>query len=146
MKLVRPALMLAAMQLAVPAWALEYLSVANPTIMYDAPSTRGKPLYIVKAGTPVEVIVNVDNFVKVWDAQGTLAWIEKKQLSDQRTLIVKSDRAQIRTDASDTAPLAFEAVNGVILDMTGSPINGWVAVRHRDGQSGFVRTQQVFGL
>ena len=146
MKFLRPALVLAAMLPALPAAALEYLSVANPAIMYDAPSLKGRPLFIVKAGTPVEVIVHADGFVKVLDSQGTLAWLDKRQLSDKRTLLVKSERAPVRIEANDAAPLAFEAANGVVLDMAGSPVNGWVAVKHRDGQSGFVRTQHVFGL
>lgn len=146
MKILRPALLLTALLLVAPAWALEYLSVANSAVMYDTPSIKGTPLYIVKAGTPVEVIVSLDGFVKVRDMQGTLAWIEKSQLSPKRTLLVKSDRAPVRADADDAAPLLFEAGNGVVLELAGPAMNGWVGVKHRDGQSGFIRTQHVLGL
>lgn len=146
MMILRPALLLAALLPVAPAWALDYLSAANAAVMYDTPSVKGTPLYIIKAGTPVEVIVSLDGFVKVRDMQGTLAWIEKNQLSTKRTLLIKTDKAPVRTDADDAAPLVFEAAGGVVLEMTGSAMNGWVAVKHRDGQAGFIRTQHVFGL
>lgn len=128
------------------AWALDYVSVAAPAILYDSPSSKGKPLYIIKAGTPVEVIVSLEGFVKVRDAQGSLAWLEKKNLGDKRTVLVRAERAQVRKDADDKAAIVFEAEREVVLELTGAAASGWAPVRHRDGQSGFVKASQVFGL
>ncbi|HTJ97794.1 MAG TPA: SH3 domain-containing protein [Rhodocyclaceae bacterium] len=128
------------------AHALDYRSVTAPAIMYDSPSNKGKPLYIINAGTPVEALVPMEGWIKVRDMQGTLAWIEKKNLSEKRMLLVRADRAQIRKEADDKSALVFETERDVVLEMLAPVSNGWVQVKHRDGQSGFVRVQQVSGL
>ena len=50
-------------------------------------------------GQTVEVIVAVDNWVKVRDVSGDLAWVEKRQLSDKRTVLVKAGTVDIRQAA-----------------------------------------------
>ena len=42
-------------------------------ILFDAPSLQGKKLYLIKAQTPVEVVVKLEGWLKVRDAEGTLA-------------------------------------------------------------------------
>ncbi len=128
------------------AWALDYLSVAEASALYDAPSQKARPLFAIAAGTPVEAVVMLDAWVKVRDAKGDLAWIEKRNLSQKRTVIVRFDRAHVRAQADDKAPLAFEAEKDVVLEWVEPGPLGWVRVRHRDGQSGFVRASQVWGL
>ena len=59
------------------AGAVDYRSVGVPAaILYDAPSLQAKKLYLIKAQTPVEAVVKLDGWIKVRDAEGTLAWIE----------------------------------------------------------------------
>ena len=128
------------------AWALDYLSVAEAAALYDAPSQKARPLFAIAAGTPVEAVVMLDAWVKVRDAKGELAWIEKRNLSQKRMVIVRFDRALVRAQADDKAPLAFEAEKDVVLEWVEPGPLGWVRVRHRDGQSGFVRASQVWGL
>ena len=61
------------------ALAIDYRSVSVPAaILYDAPSQAGKKLYLIKGQTPVEVVVRLEGWHKVRDAEGTLAWIEAK--------------------------------------------------------------------
>lgn len=134
--------------LALPAArAGEFLSVAErAAVLYDAPSTRARKLFVASQFYPVEVIVSVDNWVKVRDIAGDLAWIEKRLLSDRRTVLVRVPLADARQAAQDNAPLAFQAREGVALDLTEVGPAGWVKVRHRDGQSGFMRVSQVWGL
>jgi SH3-like domain-containing protein len=131
---------------AISAHALDFRSIAAPTILYDSPSTKGKPLYIINAGTPVESVVSMEGWVKVRDMQGNLAWAESKQVSDKRTVQVRVDRAQIFAQTSDKAPLVFEAERDVALDLIETTSTGWAKVSHRDGQVGYVKTLQVWGL
>ena len=72
--------------------AVEFRSVETATVLYDAPSQKGKPLYVIKRYTPVEIVVSLEGWAKVRDAEGGLAWIEKKHLSEQRTVIVVSSQ------------------------------------------------------
>ena len=126
--------------------AIEYRSVDAPTVLYDAPSQKGKALFVIRRFTPVELVVNLEGWSKVRDAEGGLAWIEKKYLVDRRTLQVSAERAQIRREADDSAPLVFEAEKGVALEFVELAAAGSAKVRHRDGQSGFVRANQIWGL
>ena len=132
--------------LPVAASAIEYRSVESATVLYDAPSLRGAKLYVIKRDTPVEIVVSVEGWAKVRDAEGGLAWIEKKYLSDRRTVIVRADRAEIRQQAEEGAPLVFEADRNVALDYLETAPGGWIKVRHADGASGFVRASQVWGF
>lgn len=137
---------LAALAAASAAHALDYLSLAEAAPAYDAPSAKARPLFVVLAGTPVELVVGLDGWSKVRDSRGDLIWIEKKHLTDKRNLVVRVDRAQVRAAAEDQAALVFEAERDVVLEFVEAVPGGWVKVRHRDGQSGFLKVPQVWGL
>ncbi|MGB4468101.1 MAG: SH3 domain-containing protein [Azovibrio sp.] len=133
--------------LAGEAQALEYRSVAVPlTIFRDAPSAQGKKLYIVREGMPLEVLVQVEGWTKVRDAEGTIAWVERSSLGTKRTLVVTAATAEIRQNPSPEAPVVFQAEKWVALEWVEPAAPGWVRVRHKDGQSGYVRVTQVWGL
>ncbi len=148
------ALATSALTSADPLAATDFRStVEAATVLYDAPSTKAKPLFVLSRETPLEIIVPVAGWSKVRDAGGTIGWVEKKALADKRTLVVRVPIAEIRASPDDRAPLVFQAEHNVLLEMaeqaasaaaTASP--GWVKVRHRDGQTGYVRITQVFGL
>jgi SH3-like domain-containing protein len=128
------------------AQAIEYRSIGSAAVLYDAPSVKGKPLFVIKRFTPVEAVVSLEGWSKVRDADGGLAWVEKKHLAEQRTVLVTASSAQVRREASDDAPLVFEADKSVALELVEAAGNGWAKVRHRDGSSGYVRGNQVWGL
>ncbi len=139
-------LLLATVLVTLPAWATEYRTVEVPTVLYDAPSQKGRKLFVIKRNTPVELIVVLEAWIKVRDAEGGLAWIEKKYLSDRRSLIVTANYAEVRQGPDETTAVIFEVAKGVALDYLETLPGGWVKVHHRDGQTGFVRANQVWGL
>ena len=132
--------------LAIPAVAIEFRTVDTATVLYDAPSRKGSKLFVIKRGTPVELVVNLEGWAKVRDSEGGLAWIESEYLAKRHSLVVIVERAQIRQSADEAAPLVFTAVKDVALDYLETAPGGWVKVRHRDGQSGYVRVDQIWGL
>lgn len=142
----RAVLLAVAMLTALPAAALDYLSVAEPALLYDAPSRQGTPLFAIARGTPVEAVVVLDAWVKVRDPKGDLTWIERRLLSEKRMVIVKADRAQVRVQPEDPAPLVFEAERDVLLELLEPGPIGWVKVQQRSGQQGFVKAGQIWGL
>jgi SH3-like domain-containing protein len=129
-----------------PAHALDYRTLAEAAPVYDAPSAKSKPLFVVLAGTPVELVVSLEGWSKVRDSHGDLVWIEKKHLAEKRNVIVRADRAQVRAAAEDKAALVFEAERDVVLELLEAAPGGWAKVKHRDGQSGFLKAPQVWGL
>ena len=133
--------------LAGPAAAAEFRSIAESgTLMYDAPSVRAKKLFVASRLYPVEIVINIDTWAKVRDHAGDLVWVEKKALSDKRTVIVTVAVAEARQTASDQAALVFQAQQGVALDIAEPPAGGWIRVRHLDGATGYVRVNQVWGI
>ncbi len=133
---------------ALPAQAIDYRSVEAPgaIVMYDAPSQKGKKLYLLKPQTPLETVVRLEGWVKVRDAEGTMAWVESKYLSERRTLVVTAPKAEIRQSDKAESPVLFEGEKWLALELLEPASQGWAKVRHRDGASGFVRTTQVWGL
>ena len=140
------ALLSLAAGISLPACAVEYRTVDTATVLYDAPSQRGVKLFVIRRDTPVEVVVSLEGWSKVRDAEGGLAWIEKKFLAQRRTVIVRGDRAEILAKAEEGASRVFEAERNVSLEHLETLSGGWVKVRHRDGQEGFVRANQVWGF
>jgi len=129
------------------AGAAEFRSVAeSAAVLYDAPSAKAKKLYVVGHGYPVEVVVVVEGWSKVRDPSGELTWIESKQLSEKRTVVVRMPVAQVREAADDSAPVAFQAQQHVLLELLEVAGSGWLRVRHRDGPSGYIRVAQVWGV
>ncbi len=134
--------------------AADYRTTTEPvTILYDAPSGKAKPLFVLGRDTPLEVIVALEGWTKVRDASGTIGWVEKKGLTDKRSLVVRTAVADVRAAPDDAAPVVFRAEQNVVLELAepgasaaATTAPGWVKVRHRDGQTGFVRVTQVFGL
>ena len=140
------AALFAAMLASGPTFALDFRAVSEPAaILYDGPSVKAKPVYIVTRGYPLEVLVTVEGWVKVRDANGTLAWVESKQLTDKRTVMVKVPSAAVRQKPEESAPVSFQAQQNVVLEVI--EVSGpWVYVRHRDAGTGYVKAQQVWGV
>ena len=136
------------------AWGTDFRgTVEAATVLYDAPSARSKPLFVLGRDVPLEVIVPVEAWIKVRDAGGTIGWVEKRALGERRTLVVRAPVAEIHANPDEAAPVVFRAEQNVLLELAEpaasaatTAMPGWVGVRHRDGQGGYVRISQVFGL
>ncbi len=125
--------------------AADFRSVAeNAAILYDAPSSRAKKLYVVSLGYPVEIVVTVEGWSKVRDASGELTWVESRHLGEKRTVLVRAPLAPVREAADDNARVVFQAQQNVVLELV-DVAGGWLRVRHRDGQSGYLRASLAWG-
>ena len=139
--------MLAALAFAAGAQAAEFRALgAEPAILYDAPSTRADRLFVASRFYPFEVLVRLDQWTKVRDVNGEVAWVENKAFADHATVLVTVPLADVRAAPNAQAPLVFEAYKQVILDVVEPPADGWLKVRHRDGQQGYVRVAHVWGV
>ena len=137
---------LVALFIACGAGAAEFRSVQdNAEVLYDAPSRAATALYVVSRNYPLEVIVNLEAWVKVRDHAGALTWIERKSLGDKRMVLVTAPSAEARQRPEDGAPPAFSAAQNVALELLEAAPNGWLHVRHADGATGFLRAASVWG-
>lgn len=128
------------------AQALDFKSIgAAPAVLYDAPSAKGIKSFVAPRGMPVEVILQYGEWTKIRDAAGELFWLESKALSAVRTVVVIVPSARARVSPDDSGATAFAADKGVLLELLEPATSGWIKVRHRDGQSGYVRAPEVWG-
>jgi len=126
--------------------AAEFRAAAeNAVILYDAPSTKARKLFIVNRGYPLEVVVQVEGWIKVRDAAGVLSWVEVKTLDNTRNVLVRTATTSLRQKPADDAPVLAELRRDVLLERIEPAAAGWVQVRHRDAGTGFVRAADVWG-
>ncbi|MFO0253079.1 MAG: SH3 domain-containing protein [Betaproteobacteria bacterium] len=132
--------------LAAGANAAEFRAAAeNAVILYDAPSTKARKLFIANRGYPLEVVVQVEGWVKVRDATGALSWAEVKSLDNSRNVLVRAASVALRQKPADDAPVVAELRRDVLLELVDRPAGGWAQVRHRDAGAGFVRVADIWG-
>lgn len=132
--------------LPVAAFAIDFKSVgATPAVMFDAPGQKARKMFIAPAGMPLEIVLVSGDWTRVRDVSGELSWIESRLLSPRRMLIVEAPSVTARVSASDTATVAFTAAKGVLLELAEPIASGWIKVKHRDGDTGFVKAAEVWG-
>lgn len=126
--------------------ALDYASVAvDSAILYDAPSTKAKKIFVASRYWPLELVVSLDAWVKVRDSSGSLAWIEKRAVSEKRMVVVTASLAAMRQLPEDGAAIVIQARQQVALEWLEGTGTGWIKVRHLDGVTGYIKTTDAWG-
>lgn len=137
---------LAAWLLACSAAAADFKVVGeNAAVLYDGPSRQATPLYIVSKYYPLEILVELDAWVKVRDQTGTVSWAEKRQLADKRMVVITATSAEAHVRPEDESPVAFVASQNVALELLEAGPPGWLRVRHGDGANGYLRAALAWG-
>jgi SH3 domain protein len=128
------------------AQAVEYVSVRESSaILYDAPSTKAKKLFVVNRFMPFEQVVTLESWVKVRDSSGGLYWVEKRDLSSKRYVFAILPLVDVRATPNSSSPRLFQVRRQVVLELVQSTGTGWIRVRHQDGNMGYVRRAEVWG-
>lgn len=118
---------------------------ANPAIMYNAPSERGRKIFIAPRGMPVEIILTQNGWSKVRDVAGDLSWVDASALTSKRNVIVTSANLKLHATAEENSAVVATVDNSVLLELVTPPASGWVKLKHKDGPIGFARTNEVWG-
>ena len=146
MKLLRALLFITCLPTLALAQTFNFRAIGDaPAIMYDAPTQNGIKRYIAPRGMPVEVVHVSGSWSKVRDVTGEMNWVQSRALTSRRTVVVTVAKARIRNAADPNAPIVFTADKGVVLQIAEPMTSGWVKVRHRDGQTGYVHVSEVWG-
>jgi SH3-like domain-containing protein len=137
---------LALLAFACSAQALEFRSVLkHGAIYFDAPDAKAKKLFVVSKSTPLEVLAAQGDWLRVRDQEGKLAWMKKADLGKRTHVQVIKASTVYKEGSTESAPV-FKAEPGLLLELTENTRLGWLRVRHRDGQAGFIRIEDVWGL
>ena len=115
-------------------------------VLFDAPSAEASITFILNQGYPVEVIVNLGQWLKVRDQLGSLNWIESKNLASKRTVLV-TKKTEIKSAGEISSSLVATVDKDVVLELiSNANKNGWIEVKHRDGLTGFILATDVWGF
>lgn len=131
---------------AAAAHAVDYVSVSDDkAILYDAPSIKAKKQFVVNRYMPFELIVALDDWVKVRDRSGAMYWVEKRELSNKRYVFSLLPLVDVRAAPDGSSARVFQVRQEVALERLESTGTGWIKVRHQDGDVGYVRSSEVWG-
>jgi SH3-like domain-containing protein len=122
------------------------VSIAN-AITYDAPSAQAKPVYQYTQGSPLEVYLKVEGWIKVRDQFDVLQWIPQEHVASKRMVMVKANQTKLFKTAQAQSNLLAVFNRDVLLELIStSAQNGWVKVKHQDGLQGYVSVSEVWGI
>jgi SH3-like domain-containing protein len=128
------------------AHAGDFVSIGKPSaILYAEPDLHAKKLFVVNQYMPFERIITLRDWVQVRDHSGGLYWVQKRMLSNRKYVYTLRSVVDVHAAPSMTSPLMFRVGLHVAMEWLESTGKGWVKVRHRDGESGYVRDNDVWG-
>lgn len=130
------------------AQSAEFVTVSiNTVVTYDAPSALAKPVYQYTQGSPLQVYLIVEGWIKVRDQFDILQWIPQEHVSKKRMVVVKANEAKLFKSAQVSSNLLAVFNRDVLLElMNTSSQNGWVKVKHQDGIQGYIAVSEVWGI
>ena len=137
--------LLALLAVSAPAWALGFVSTDRAAILYDAPASQANKVAVVSAGYPLEVLVRLQDWVKVRDATGAIEWIAADALGPQATVMVNVPQATVYAQPSAASQALFQVNQGVAFPLLGQS-GGWAQVRLPNGASGYLPLAALWGL
>ncbi len=105
----------------------------------------------LKAGTPMEIIQEYDNWRRVRDAEGTEGWVNQALLSGERTGLAapwmrgkgKDVYVNLRRDPQSTASVVAKLEPGVVIKI--KECNGDWCEAEADGTKGWVAQGEIWG-
>lgn len=97
-----------------------------------------------RAGMPLKITAEYENWRRVEDFEGAGGWVHYSLLSGARTVLVTTDMAELRSEASDSATVLAQAELGVVGRIL-QCIPDWCRVS-LEGTRGWIRTSAVWGV
>ncbi|MCP4394172.1 MAG: hypothetical protein GY804_07930 [Alphaproteobacteria bacterium] len=120
---------------------------ANPARMRTGPDKRYPIKWIYKKeGVPVKVILEMNNWRKVKDWEGTEGWVSRSLLSNKRTFRVTGVTRNLRSMADERAPLVAYIEPGVFGTILKCPKNIDYCKVKVDKYTGWLPRNAFWGL
>ncbi len=127
-----------------------YVSLKSDRVnLREGPSREHRTAWVFqRAGLPVEVTAESDNWRRVRDSEGTEGWVLKGLLAGKRTALVapwrKGEVRPLRSQAVDEATLVANLQVGVLADVRRCD-GRWCRI-HGQGFDGFVHQEDLWGV
>ncbi len=121
-----------------PAAAAERMAVKGDVANIRAkPDIRSDTLWQVEKYYPLLILEKKGSWYRIKDFEGDAGWIHGSLVDNTPTVIVRVNRANIRTDAGTQHDLAFDADKGTPFKVL-EKRERWIKVQHADGDVGWI--------
>ncbi len=138
-------LALATLSVAGPATAQEMVSIRGSTVnMRAGPGTDSEVLWELQRGYPLQVVKRQGNWLEVRDFEDDRGWVARSLVGRVPHMIVKVDRANIRSGPGARYRVVGSAEYGELL-RTLERRADWVRVRRAAGEIGWVARRLLWG-
>jgi SH3-like domain-containing protein len=126
------------------AQAAEYASIKKDGInIRSGPSTDDEVLWEVFQGYPVEILKREGDWAYIRDFENDKGWVYSPLLSDEKTMIVTVDTANMRSGPSTDDKIIATVKKGVVF----KPIEQqgkWIKVRYKNEITGWLYETLLF--
>jgi SH3-like domain-containing protein len=93
---------------------------------------------------PVDVVEKKNGWVKVRDFEGDEAWVLEKTLGSTPSVVVSTDKANIREAANTASDVLFQVKRGEVFKIVERK-EKWIKVVDANGDGGWIREDMVWG-
>ena len=127
-----------------------YVSLKSDRVnLREGPSKDHRTAWVFqRAGLPVEIVSEFDNWRRIRDAEGAEGWVLHSLLSGRRTALVapwrKGESHDLRDSAAADSPLAARLESGVVVSVKRCD-KTWCRVQGK-GFDGFIDQKLLWGV
>lgn len=122
-----------------------FVSVDNETLnVRRGPGTNYSVVMRVARNYPFRVIDKSEDWLLVADFDGDRGWVSRKLCAFTPFVITRLDKCNIRQGPGTENKIAFTAERGVLFKVLEEK-DGWLKIKHNDGDVGWISAKIVFG-
>jgi SH3-like domain-containing protein len=122
----------------------EYASVSKDGVnIRSGPDTNAEIYWEVFKDFPLKVLQRKNQWAQVEDFEGDTGWIYSPLLSDKKTVIIKTKKANIRVGPGENYEIVASALYGVVFN-PGKTDGDWVQINHADGTKGWIHKSLIW--
>ena len=127
-----------------------YVSLKSDRVnLREGPSKDHRTTWVFeRAGLPVEITAESDNWRRIRDSEGTEGWVEQSLLSGRRTALVapwKKETLPLYAKPSDTSPIVAKLQTGVLGNVRKCDGGSWCSL-YGDGFEGYIQQSSLWGV
>lgn len=110
----------------------------------SGPGTNYEVLWTVRKYCPLKILKKQGDWYYFKDFAHDRGWIHKSLVAYVPSLVVKADKANVRSGPGKKYPLVFRAMKGVSFKVIKAD-GKWVRVKHEDGETGWIFRSLLWG-
>lgn len=127
-----------------------YVSLKSDRVnLREGPSQDHQTIWVFqRAGLPVEITAESDNWRKIRDSEGTEGWVLQSLLSGRRTALVapwKKETLALYAKPSESSDVVAKLQTGVLGNVRKCDGGSWCSI-FGDGFSGYIQQSNLWGV